>query len=785
MQKMLTRFTFLFILSCLLIPSQNQAHASHFMGIDVQVECINSCTVRVEWRGYRDCSGSSILTPNSLTWTPTVANCNAPTMISGWSFQIQTEVTPICPSVQTMCTNTGATINGVQEYYNYADYDICTGINANCEWNLEWSSCCRNAVITSGAANQSMSISNHYSITQGCNNSPEYMNTPLFYACAGTTSSIFMGGVDPDGDSLTYSLTPCISTQGNNVTYNAGYSATQPLGPNWNVTLDPISGILTLNPQVGTIVVGVVCITTSEWRNGVLIGQNTRDIQVAILSCPANNPAFMGPVTNVTGGSLTSPNVVTVCAGTPVCFEVEGFDPDTTSGQVVSILWDESISGATFTQTGNPAVTDTVIGNSPNATFCWSNPVAGVYPIRIGLRDNGCPIFSYGDETIYLEVTGGNFVATINSTAPSINTCTGNPVTLSVAGGPYNSYLWSTGATTPTIDVTVAGTYSCSVTLGTCNASGMGSIAITTTSLPNVTGTVTLSNGTTPMANSLVYLIAHDSTLNSLTGLDTTTTDSAGYYEFCVTGVDTFYLKAAPDSASYPNHLPTYADTAVYFNNAAFFETVNTPMTVDWSVKSGANPGGPGFIGGLITQGANKRQGVGDPMPDRQVFLYSVTLGQFIGTTVTDSSGYFSFPNLPLGDFEISVDAPGVDEVNVPMVTLNTQIPVQDSLDLRLHSTYLELVIPTNLIDLPVKQDHFVVYPNPAENEQVMQLTLAEESEVEISIFDIAGKEVRKVLKDRLPEGTQTYLLKSLPSGAYFIKVRINDSYQVHKIVRW
>ena len=782
---MLTRFAFFFILSCILIPSQNQAHASHFMGVDVRMECLNSCTIRVEWRGYRDCAGVTVLSPNPVNWTATVANCNAPTMISGWSTQMVTEVTPICPSVQTQCTNPNALINGVQEYYNYADYDICTGINANCAWDVEWSSCCRNAAITSGAGNAGFAISNYYSIAQGCNNSPVYMNTPLFYACAGINSSLFMGGIDPDGDSLVYALGPCLSSPGVPVTYGAGYSPTQPLGSSWNVTVDPISGILTLAPQPGNVVVGVVCITTFEYRNGNLIGENTRDIQVAILNCPPNNNSFLGPISNVTGGSLTSPDRVTVCAGTPVCFEVEGFDPDTTSGQVVTILWDESISGATFTQTGNPAVTDTVIGNSPNATFCWSNPVAGVYPIRIGLRDNGCPIFSYADQTIYLEVTGGSFPATINSTAPAINTCTGNPVTLSVAGGPYNSYLWSTGATTPTISVTQAGTYGCTVTLGSCNATGTGSVTITTTSTPNVTGTVTLSNGTTPMANSLVYLIAHDSTLNSLTGLDTTTTDSAGYYEFCVTGVDTFYLKAAPDSASYPNHLPTYADTAVYFNNAAFFETVNTPLTVDWSVKAGANPGGSGFIGGLITQGANKRQGVGDPMPDRQVFLYSVTLGQFIGTTVTDSIGYFSFPNLPLGDFEISVDAPGVDEVNVPMVTLNTQIPVQDSLDLRLHSTYLELVIPTNVIDIPIKQDYFVVYPNPAENEQVMQLSLAEESEVEISIFDIAGKEVRKVLNDRLPEGAQTYLLKSLLSGAYFVKVRINQSFQIHKIVRW
>ncbi len=781
----LARLTILWLVPLTLITSTNEAHASHVMGVEMVTECLNTCTTRVKLRVYRDCSGSLYIVPTPFQFVPTVANCGNPTPLANWSTQAVVEVTPICPSQTTLCTDTNATFIGVQEYFWYRDYDICSGITPNCEYDMTWTTCCRNAIITSGTA-QSIYVSNHYTIAQGCNNSPVYMNTPLFYACAGATNSIFMGGSDPDGDSLVYTLDTCRSNNSTTpFTYGFGYTPTIPLGTSWDVTVGPLSGVLTLTPNPGNNEVGVICITTNEYRNGVLIGSYTRDIQVAILTCPPNTVPGLGPITNVSAGaSVTAPNTVTVCAGTPLCFDLEALDPDTANGQVVTMLWDQSIPGATFTQTGAPTVTDTIVGNSPNGTFCWNNPVAGVYPMIIGMRDNACPVFTYIDKTVYLQVLGNSFPAIIQASSPTTNSCSGNLVTLSVTGGPYNNYLWSTGDTTSTLQVLNPGTYGVTVTLGTCNVAGSGTFTLSNTSVPDVSGTVTLSNGTTPLQYSPVYLITHDSTLNALTAFDTTISDANGYYEFCSIPSDTFYLKAAPQLPAYPNHLPTYADTAIYFNNAAFFESSNAPLTVDWSVRSGTNPGGSGFIGGLISQGANKQQGVGDPVPDLQVFLYATNSGQFIGTTTSDVNGYFSFANLPLGDYQISVDVPNVDEINVPTVTLSSQIPSQDSLDLRLHSTYLELVVPTNTT-VPISSTYFRIFPNPANGDQQLDLFLAEAAQVNIGIYDVMGREVVQVANEALDQGSKRYTLAQLPSGSYFLKVRIGKEQKVQRITRW
>lgn len=791
MYPSLTRTVYLLLLAVFLFPTQTEVHASHFMGIDVRMECMNTCTSRVTWRAYRDCTGSNILT-NAIFFNPTGLNCQlanaSPIALGNWSTQITTEVTPVCATLQTQCTNPNSLINGVEEFYAYRDYDICSNNTLGCEFEMTWGTCCRNGIVTSGSANQGVGITSLIVTAQGCNSSPVYLNTPLFYACDGTSSNIQMGGYDPDGDSLVYALAPCYTDNGTSITYGAGYSQSSPLGAGWNVTVDPVSGLLTIAPNPGGNVVGVMCISTNEYRNGTLIGTNIRDIQVSTLTCNPNTAPTLSGISNIsTGAILSAPNTVTVCAGIPVSFDVTAIDPDTTTGQTVTMLWDQSISGATFTESGNPMVTDTVIGNSPDGTFSWGNPVGGTYQITIGLRDDNCPVFTYADDVINLIVIPPNFSVPVVATPPTIDTCLGTSTTLSVPGGPYANYLWSTAATTPTITVSQTGTYMVTVTFqqGSCSGTGTGAIAVTGTATPTVSGTVTLSNGITPLVNAPVYLVVHDSTLNALTAIDTTITNAGGHYEFCtVMGADTFYLKAAPQLPTYPNHLPTYADTAVFFNVAQFYLSNTAPLSVDWSVQAGSNPGGPGFIGGLISQGANKRQGVGDPLPDEQVFLYSTSLGQFIGTTTTDVNGYFSFPGIPLGDYEISVDHPGVDEINVPMVTLNSQIPSQDSLDLRLHSTYLELVIPTG-IRPPLADDYFQVFPNPSSNEQTLMLYLRESAQVNIGIYDALGRKVMQIANESISQGNKPFTIKQLPSGTYFVKVRIGEELMVQRITHW
>lgn len=101
-------------------------------------------------------------------------------------------------------------------------------------------------------------------------------------------------------------------------------------------------------------------------------------------------------------------------------------------------------------------------------------------------------------QTVTVTVTNANNcsatsspITTTMNTAPnaqisangSLSICQGQSVTLTASGG--TSVLWSTGATTPSINVSAAGTYSAVVSNGTCSATS-NQLTVQVLALPNV-----------------------------------------------------------------------------------------------------------------------------------------------------------------------------------------------------------------------------------------------------------------------------------------------------------
>ena len=133
----LYRILFLICLPVLLSPVVYPLKATHIMGVDVNYECINNCTIRVNLRVYRDCGGASgvglmdfafnggpgCIPPQQIgQWTPPGATSD----VTSWNV---TEVTPVCPGTVTQCQNPGSGIRGVEEYQRSALFEIC---NTNC-----------------------------------------------------------------------------------------------------------------------------------------------------------------------------------------------------------------------------------------------------------------------------------------------------------------------------------------------------------------------------------------------------------------------------------------------------------------------------------------------------------------------------------------------------------------------------------------------------------------------------------------------------------------------------
>jgi len=130
------------------------------------------------------------------------------------------------------------------------------------------------------------------------NNSPKFTRTPLAFYCVGKPYTVSLNCVDPDGDSLVYSLAP--PTDGTiaikpfgNATYAPGYNI------NYNIldgvpdiNLNPTTGVFSFIPtKIGRYLVGFRC---DEYRkiSGVStkIGSIYREFQLETVLCPESPP---------------------------------------------------------------------------------------------------------------------------------------------------------------------------------------------------------------------------------------------------------------------------------------------------------------------------------------------------------------------------------------------------------------------------------------------------------------------------------------------------------------
>jgi gliding motility-associated-like protein len=392
-----------------LLPSY--CKAGHIAGVDITYECMNGCTIRVYFKAYRDCSSNiTNISPIGTLFMSADSGCTMPTQITPWINASNIEVTPVCPGTPTGCNTPGAAINGIMEHYWYADFDFC---QANCpDYTISWQTCCRSANISTifipNSVGTYISATIHPLLVP-CNSAPLFNNPPVPLICQGQSYVFSQGATDLDGDSLSYSLGPCMRGPGNPVPYLAFTSPTLPLGPNWTVNLNANTGDLTIapdpnGPSPGLAEIGVICIYVNEWRNGQLINTIVRDLQLTVVPCAPNDPPTTLGITNLQGGIEVNHFALTTCVGANLCFDIRVQDSDL--GQQQTVTWNQSLAsqGATFALASNPAIQNTIVGQQPVIRFCWAPSAPGSYNFSVVMHDDACPIYGISQYNFQIEV---------------------------------------------------------------------------------------------------------------------------------------------------------------------------------------------------------------------------------------------------------------------------------------------------------------------------------------------------------------------------------------------
>ncbi|TAH39161.1 MAG: T9SS type A sorting domain-containing protein [Bacteroidetes bacterium] len=378
-----------------------------------------------------------------------------------------------------------------------------------------------------------------------------------------------------------------------------------------------------------------------------------------------------------------------------------------------------SASGSTSLCSG----TSVTLTSSNSGNYTWSNgattqsitvSTAGTYWVRTGTGN--CV-----NQSSNIIVTTNGPATPVVTASSSLTICDGSTVTLtsSLAGG----YLWSTGATSRSIDVSTSGTYWVRAYVsGSCFAQSTNQIVSVSSSpaIPVITasGSLTLSSSnptvvlTSSPANS--YLWTNGQTTQSIT------VNTAGNYFVTVSG------SAGCTSSSAPTTVTTVACT---------------PPAVPYISVSGSTVLQPGQTVSLSSSAATG-------------YLWST--GETTKTITVSTAGTYTV------------------RVYNSANCFSISLPV----------TITELTTSINTVESQTNINSFSVYPNPGRDRITFSYLAASNEDATLLIFDISGREMeRREILSYVGENKIEMNVSDYPRGVYFGYLITKNDKQIIRLI--
>jgi PKD repeat protein len=448
----------------------------------------------------------------------------------------------------------------------------------------------------------------------------------------------------------------------------------------------------------------------------------------------------------------------------------------TSSTPANSYNYSWSFGDGTGASTGDPTHTFAVSGQYDTAYVCLT-----IYDNN-GCQNTTCQYVFVSDSVNSNDSCYAYFTYTL-SPANDLE------VQFTSYASPNSQYVWSFGDNTSATQVNPNHLYGAAATYQVCltvyGANGCQNSYCSYVYAGNIPTTYAIYGSV--MADSMnvsdatIYLISVDSTALGLAlNLVDAVSDSNGYFYFSGLSAGTYLVKAALNSSSpdFANFLPTYYGNSLFWAGASnVFPVSNTYLIID--LIGGNNPGGPGFIGGLVSQGANKTEGPGDPINNAQVMVLNMS-NQAFAYEMTGADGAFAFPNLPFGTYQVYTEVLGLPTTPV-IVTIepgNTEI---NNVEVVINSDG----VTTGIEKTPALVEMTDLFPNPAKESVQLNLNSKIDGALNVQIVNMSGMVVNSQVVSAI-KGQNTIVLpvQSLAAGIYSVKVATENTSIVKRIVK-
>lgn len=400
----------IFLLAILLmaLSFHNPVRSSHLAALEMSLVSVGGNDYLARLTFYRDCSG--IYAPQTVSLyfeclSNLLMNFSLVVPMKPGSGQ---EVTPVCPGINTYCSN--GFIYGMQEYAYEAQVTL-----PPCNfWRVRYSLCCRNPSntiqnATSQSAYIEATINNLHAPSVS---SPVFSNHPVTILRPLMTICQNPGVSNAGSDSISYTLVAPFTTNSlSYVPYIPPYSEINPLPSIPPVSLNQYTGELCITPAM--VVIAPLSIRVDRWRvindTARIVATAYRDMRVNAILSPNHVPVLSGMDTSLVAGYDSTNTVFSrkFCAGENVTFAIWGNDKDVYdsldpgSPEKFSISWNQGVPQASFTVHNQDS-------DSAWAIFSWNTSLADArnepYCFIVRITDQSCPYNLSQDYTYCLQI---------------------------------------------------------------------------------------------------------------------------------------------------------------------------------------------------------------------------------------------------------------------------------------------------------------------------------------------------------------------------------------------
>jgi len=511
--------------------------------------------------------------------------------------------------------------------------------------------------------------------------------------------------------------------------------------------------------------------------------------QVSDLSVPKNTPQAVVDLTGIDATSICTPQ------------EVISVQAEADNSELVSDIAVDYTSGS----------------STGKLTISLSSGKSGEANIRITVKDNG------GTEDNGSDTYTSEFTLTVLSgnNAPEV---TGSTYPQKAEPGSFFSYTIPDGLFT---DPDEGGELSYSVSAKTGSLPEwltFDSSSLTLSGTPTIEDMgnffiiITATNSEGKTASTYLEIIVYQAADLSITGtlyeqntpldggayvalykkLDTTpvtyeqvtytTNSSEGKFGFYDLSQGNYIIEAnIVNTEKYSNLLTTYYDQEDNWTNASVISLESSNRDVDMVMleKPGLGTGAYKISGivvkkegnisqsGLIVKSVETNDEEGEPIAGITVLLKRN--GEVVSSTFTDENGYYSFSNLPEGEYEVEVILPGYEQTEKVTVDRDESTSDEDSTNFTVWEDTNEI---TDIDDILTKASEITAFPNPTSGKFTVSASFS--STFGVRVYSVRGQLIME--KNDIKSQAILDLSGNIP-GIYLVKIKTGNSELTKKLV--